>query len=201
MANMKKPSHEMNKRINLKKVMPSDEYSLKIMAERSKSLAKSEADDSKKLAMVSYIRFRLGANEFYGIPYSEIEDVKNVESITRVPKAPNYIAGIHYWHGKIIPVINLAKYFNIPDAQQEQGTPFVATVSAKNRMLGFVFHDVVGVDAFPEGDLDENIAASSGIKNEYIYGIHMGRTTILNARNILDDISRVLMNKKGDGHE
>lgn len=189
-------------RINLKKVMPADAYSQKILMERASALAKVEVDEhDKKSKLVNYIKFKLISGELYGIPYAEVEDVKNIENITRVPKAPHYIAGIHYWHGKIIPVINLAKYFGIVDHQEASASLFVATVSSKNLMIGFVFHDVIGVDSYLESDLDGNIAASSGIKDKYIYGIHSGKTTILNARNILADISADLMTKKGNGHE
>src|SRR3990167_9491593 len=98
-------SHQENK---LSKVMPKDAFSIKVMNERALILSEVVKNDrSDEVIKTSYIKFMLGQNEFYGIPYHDVLDVKHAENITKVPMSPAFVVGVSYWHGKLIPIIDL----------------------------------------------------------------------------------------------
>lgn len=192
-------SQEENK---LSKFMPQDAFSLKVMEDRAQILsrvaAKDHADEAER---TDYIKFNLGQNESYGIPYHDVLDVRHAENITKVPMSPSFVVGISYWHGKLIPIIDLAKYFNITENTDVNCDKIIAAISNDKCIIGLSFDDVSGVDSYLNHSLDPNLAVNQKIKDQYIYGIHNGRTTILNVKNILNDISAELMSKKGSHHE
>lgn len=185
----------------LSQLMPSDAFSVKIMHDRSMLLAAVEKDDhSIQDAMTSYIRFVIGQSEWYGIPYKDVLDVKPAENITKVPMSPSFVIGISYWHGKLIPIIDVGKYFNIDTSSARYGKKIIAAISNEKFIIGLAFDDVAGVDSYLAETLDHNISINQQIKDQYIYGIHAGKTTIFNVKNLLVDISSELMSKKGSSH-
>lgn len=199
MSKEKKEKQVNDRRYQLSEIMPSDDYSHSVLTSRAQLLSKVEEDSSKReLITRNYIKFMFNNNECYGIPYAELEDVKTVENITAIPMAPPFVIGIYYWHGKIVPVIDLAKYFGIETRSGSDDSCYVATVTKDKLIIGFAFHDVVGVDSYVDGELDKSLVTSQQIKNDYIEGIHAGRVTILNVKSLLSDIAQTLMNKKGD---
>lgn len=62
---------------------------------------------------IQLIAFRLGKNE-YALEISCVQEIIRVLDITRVPKAPSYIAGVINLRGSVITVINLHKRFGLP---------------------------------------------------------------------------------------
>jgi purine-binding chemotaxis protein CheW len=185
-------------RLDLASVMPADEFSRNILESRAAILAQVEVDlAAEKKQRTDYIKFLIGSREYYGIPYHDIKDVKLAENITKIPQAAPFIIGVSYWHGKIIPVVDLGMYFGINDNTASQENNFIAAVEHDRLMMGFIFNDVAGVDSYAAGDLNKSISTNHQFKDEYIIGIHAGKTTILNIKAILKDISAELMNKTG----
>lgn len=181
--------------------IPDDAMSVTIMAERAKILAKPGITTDSEINKTNYLKLVIGNNELYGIRYQDIVDVKPAEKITAVPMTPEFVDGIEYWHGKIIPVINLAKYFGVDHESVSTVKKSIVTVMTGKVIVGLTFDDVIGIDMYENGKLDKNIPVNNKILDEYVAGIHAGRVVILNINNILTDISKELNSKMGDKHE
>lgn len=180
------------------KVMPTDAQSRKIMEERAALLAVETVDTvTVDATMVNYIRFKLGNNELYGLPYHEVREVMSVDKITAVPMSPGFVLGVIYWHGKLISVVDLANYFGIKDSTNTEVNKLIAIVSYEKSILGLKFHDVTGVDSYSQEALDKNLAMNTNIKDVYVHGIHHGRVTILNIQQIVSDLTAELMKQRG----
>ncbi|HTM63028.1 MAG TPA: chemotaxis protein CheW [Gammaproteobacteria bacterium] len=199
MANHSKSSDKKEiRRVDLSKLMPHDDISRQLLRDRAELLAKmDERDKDQPLDQVSYIKFIIGANEKYGVPFDEMLDVKLADHITKVPMAPDYVVGISYWHGKLIPVIDLAEYLNFSKLNNTDKPRFIATVENDKTIVGILFDDVVGVDKYKINSLDKNINVNPKVKDTYVYGIHDGCTTILNVKNIIQVITTELSTKSG----
>jgi purine-binding chemotaxis protein CheW len=184
--------------IKFNELIPGDEAARALLSERMSRLAAvTQTDETAKDDSVNYIRFRLGANEYYGIPYADIEDIRQVSSITKVPMTPAYVSGVCYWHGKILPVIDLGLYFGITARTAQEQTKYQATISDGKLMMSLEFSDVIGVDSYLQSGLDEKLATTMRIKDELVVGIHAGTTTILHVHNLLKIISAELMKVRG----
>ena len=190
-----------DERINLASLLPQDDTSLAILNQRMKSLAVvATINNEEASALVHYMKFLVGDEEYCGIPYSEVEDVKVIQHISKVPGAPQYILGVSYWHGKIIPIIDISRYFGIIAKGASTQPGLIATFVMGKLTMGFAFNSVIGVDAFIPEKLDKSIAASPHFKEEYKLGIHGGRVCILNIKAIVANIASELIDIKKDNH-
>lgn len=192
----------MNKKLNFNELMPDDQISLKIMQDRAALLSVEDSNENDiRLLMVDYIKFVLNGDESYGIPYQDVQEVKNLINLTSVPKAPDFVSGIMYWRGKLITIIDLAKYFALKSSIKPNNRKYVAIIVKDKLILGLAFDDVAEVNNYLPESLDKYLPINNKIKDQHIHGIHQGRTTILNVHTILNDISDTLMNKKERSHE
>ena len=56
-------------------------------------------------------------NQKYALHLSAVETIIQAVEFTALPKAPKIVNGIVNFHGKIIPVFNIRKRFNLPDKE------------------------------------------------------------------------------------
>ena len=62
------------------------------------------------------IEFILGS-EHYGIESAYVTRICEVKNITRLPSAPQFVAGIINLHGVIVCVIDLKEFFQLPKSE------------------------------------------------------------------------------------
>ncbi|RME07082.1 MAG: chemotaxis protein CheW [Anaerolineae bacterium] len=60
-----------------------------------------------------YILFQL-AGATYAVPSAQVLQVAMIENITRLPNAPDFVDGVVHLRGRIVPVVNLRRRFNLP---------------------------------------------------------------------------------------
>lgn len=84
----------------------------------------------------SYILFELYGT-IYAIKSSYIKQIEMVESITPVPNSPDFVEGVVFIRGKVIPVINLRKRFGFPSKEFDLRTRLIV-LSANNREFGLI---------------------------------------------------------------
>lgn len=60
---------------------------------------------SQKEKIISYLTFCLGA-EHFALNVGRVVNILEMQSITKVPKSPNYIPGIINLRGEVLPVID-----------------------------------------------------------------------------------------------
>ena len=64
-----------------------------------------------------YLTFGLD-NQTYGIQIANVSEIIAIKDITPVPQTPNFVAGMVNVRGKVIPIINLRKKFDLAENQQ-----------------------------------------------------------------------------------
>src|SRR5579872_6902626 len=92
---------------NAANLVPRDPLSLKILQDRADYFAQVKTEDNDKKESISYIRFRLGKTEFYGIPYLAAKEVMHDIKFTEVPNTPHFIAGVMNWRGILLTILDL----------------------------------------------------------------------------------------------
>lgn len=188
-------------RINLSELLPTGEYAKKIMQERSSILSKIESHiQSVSIKNNNYIVFKMGEDQFYGVQYVDIMNIEPIHSITKVPNVPEYIAGVYYWHGKIISVLHLSVFLNVSEKTSLENS-YVVVVQHRDTTIGLLFNDVVGINNYGDDEIQPPLAEIINVDPKYVQGIHGENICILNIKNIMTDISLSLMNNQGDKHE
>lgn len=85
-----------------------------LLKNRAKALAAEKEDVNIEHEFIEIVAFRL-ATEIYGIESAFVQEVHLLKDYTTLPGLPAYIFGIMNLRGQIISIINLKKFFNLPE--------------------------------------------------------------------------------------
>jgi Chemotaxis signal transduction protein len=126
-------------------------------------------------------------DEEYATQIGQVERIIECEKITRIPEAPDYLKGVVNNQGRVVPVIDLKRRFNLPPSTGDQSKIIIARQD--NGSVGLIVDnvsEVMDVDADSVSPAPDII---SGIIKDYVKGIIKleGRLIIyLNLNKILD---------------
>lgn len=106
--------------------------------------------------------FKLGKEE-YAISILQVQEIKRITNITRVPHTPNYIKGVMNLRGSVLPVIDLKKRLNLPDKEYSDDTRIII-VKMDEISVGLIVDGVSEVTAISSEQIDtsQSIADSAG---------------------------------------
>ena len=136
-------------------------------------------------AAIGVILFTLAA-ETYGIESAFVREVYPLRDFTALPGVPPYIFGIINVRGQILPVVDLKKFFNLPE--KGLGDLNRVIILYNDQMEFGILADVVNgtKDIEPE-DIVTVPATVTGIGEEYLKGVTKERLIVLNAARLLSD--------------
>ena len=146
-----------------------------------------EEDIEETVNEVQLVAFKI-LDEEYGVSILNVQEIRDMTDITRVPYAPDYIKGVINLRGSVLPVIDLKKRIGLADAPYTPKTRIII-MKLQDISIGMI------VDAVTEVlTVDGNHAAppksiSNDARNKYINGIGNvdGRLVImLNLDEIVD---------------
>jgi len=107
-------------------------------------------------------------NQKYALHLSTVETVIQVVEFTSLPKAPKIVNGIVNFHGKIIPVFNIRKRFNLPDKETTLNDQLIIAHTSK-RMAALIVDSVSEVISKPTEEIINAAKILPEIK--YVEGI------------------------------
>ena len=100
-------------------------------------------------AVVHFVVFRLGDEE-YGLPIAAVDEVARVPTqITRVPKMPDFLEGVINLRGEVLPVVDQRRRFDMPKFAGSGGQRLIV-VRAERHRAGLIVDrvsDVVRTEA------------------------------------------------------
>ncbi len=179
--------------------LPDDEAS--VLKRRAQTLAVKRLPKKSKGKILFVAEFLLG-EERYGIEVQFMQEVYPLRELTPLPGIPSFILGIINVRGKILPVMNIRKFFDIP----EKGITELnrVLIIAKGKMVtGILADEVPGVRGINPDELQPPMATLTGIKSEYLLGITAERLIVLDMARILDDpgiiVNNGVLKKGGEG--
>jgi len=152
--------------------------------------------EEKKLSQVQLVVTKL-ANEEYGVPITQVQEIIQISSITRVPGIPGFVEGVINLRGKIIPVVDLRKRFNLTQEQFSENTRIVVT-TIDNQSIGLLVDSVSEVIRLSVDAIDPIPPKISQICSEYLSGIgkfEKRLIILLNLEKLLTDFEKSAMKK------
>lgn len=149
------------------------------------------ADNAVGLRLAGkYLTFRLSAEE-YGLEILKVQEIIQLQSITRVPRTPGYVRGVINLRGKVIPVVDLRAKFEIePTEDTEKTCIIVVQIRSAEALLviGILIDEVREVLDIRAEHIEEAPSFGASVETEFILG--MGK--VGGQVKILLDIDRVL---------
>jgi purine-binding chemotaxis protein CheW len=131
------------------------------------------------------LEFRL-AQERYGLEDRWVQEVCPLKELTPLPCTPPFVLGIVNVRGRILPVLDVKKFFDLP----EQGLTDLhrlILIRGNDLELGLLADVIVGVRSIPADSLQPSLPTLTGIRGDYLKGVTAERLVILDLARILAD--------------
>lgn len=167
----------------------------RILRERAQALAREPLDRQVAAEVLEVVAFRL-AHERYAVETAYLREVHPLEDLTPLPGTPPFLAGIVNVRGRILAVIDIKKFFDLPeegiaDAHQ------ILLVQTEDLELGILADTVEGVQFVPLDTIQPSLPTLTGLRDDYLKGVTTDRLVILDAARILAD-PRIIVHDEGD---
>ena len=153
----------------------------------------SEAESSMR-DTDQFVSFQLSGEE-YGLPILRVQEIIRYAELTRIPQSEDFIEGVLNLRGRVVPVIDLRKRFELTQCEHNNSTRIVV-VEIDNQVVGLMVDAVSEVQTIEENQIDPPPPLGTGISAEYIYG--MGKIDdrliiLLNVERILREEEKAAM--------
>jgi len=153
---------------------------------KARAMALAKKPEMKKADQsIEVVEFQL-AHEKYAIQSAFISEVYPLKELTPVPCTPKFVAGIINVRGKIISVIDIKKFFELP----EKGiTDLNKVIIIHNGLMefGILADAVLGASQIPLPDIQTSLPTLTGVRAEYLQGVTKEGLVVLDAEKILSD--------------
>jgi purine-binding chemotaxis protein CheW len=161
-----------------------------MLKNRAIEMAQEPEQKRAASATIGVITFTLAA-ETYGIESDFVREVYLLRDFTPLPGVPPYIFGIINVRGQILPVVDLKKFFNLPE--KGLGELNKVIILCNSQMEFGILADVVqGTQEIELEDILVVPPTVSGIGEEYLKGVTKESLIVLNAEKLLTDKSIVV---------
>ncbi|MBC8014820.1 MAG: chemotaxis protein CheW [Sporomusaceae bacterium] len=114
------------------------------------------------------VTFRL-ANEEYGLPITKVKEINRLVPVTKLPQTPSFMEGIINLRGRIIPVIDLRKRFEMPITAHDDDTRIII-VEINGQTVGVTVDAVTEVVRLSTAQI-EPPPATVAVGSQYIDGV------------------------------
>jgi len=137
-----------------------------------------------------YLTFKL-SNETYGIEILKVQEIIGLMNITSIPRTPDFVRGVINLRGKVIPVIELRKKFNMETVEDTDHTCIIVVQvmgTGTPITMGILVDEVSEVVDITENQLEPPPSFGTNIDTAFILAMGKLKDTVV----ILLDIDKVL---------
>jgi purine-binding chemotaxis protein CheW len=156
-----------------------------ILRARARALARPPESPPAADASLELLEFRL-ARECYGLETRHVHEVYPLKDMTPLPCVPPFVLGIVNVRGRVTPVIDIKKFFDLPDKGLTD-LHRIILVRGNDLEFGLLADVIVGVRTIPVGSLQPSLPTLTGIRADYLKGVTAERLVVLDLDRILAD--------------
>ena len=111
--------------------------------------------DSVEEEKKQYIVVRIGSEQ-YGIDISYIDNIVVMPKITRVPKTPDYYAGVINLRGEVVPVMSAHRKMGLGEDEITGATRIIILKLEAQGLVGILVDEVREVVSLGENEIDRS---------------------------------------------
>jgi purine-binding chemotaxis protein CheW len=144
------------------------------------------------------VTFRLGDDHF-AADVAVVERVLRYLAPTAVPDMPDYIEGVMDYQGRVVPVVNLRRRFELASAENDAETRTLV-LHVSGEWIGAVVDSVTAVVPFERNALSTPPKLFRGLAQPYLKGIlRLGDRLVmfLDVEEILSSTDRIALQQPG----
>lgn len=126
------------------------------------------------------------AREDYALATNWVREVFPLREFAPLPGTPDFVLGIIHVRGRIVSVLDLGKFFELP-VQGLSDLNKVIVLGDGKMEFGILADAIVGVRRILHADLQAPLPTLTGIRAEYLLGITRQRQVVLDGHKLLAD--------------
>jgi len=151
----------------------------------------AEAAESKSANLAGkYLTFKL-VDEEYGLEILKVREIIGLLPITSLPRTPEFVRGVINLRGKVIPVIDLRKKFELDVTEDTDQTCIIVvdvTGSSGSIQVGILVDSVSEVLDIKGEDIEDSPSFGTNVDTAFILGMAKAKGSV----KILLNIEKVL---------
>ena len=168
----------------------------RILKARAEVLARPPGQADAAGEQIEVVEFVL-AYEHYAVETRCVREVCPLENLTPLPCTPAFVLGIVNLRGEILSVIDIKKFFDLPEEGLTDLNKVIVLRSA-NMLFGILADAVAGVHRIPLAGIQPSLPTLTGVREAYLRGVTAKRTVILDAEKLLAD-ERIVVQEQVEG--
>lgn len=157
----------------------------KILKARAKVLAREPEKEALAQDYLEVVEFIL-AYETYGIESAYVREIYPLTEITPLPGTPPFLRGMANVRGQILSVIDLKKFFDLPEKGLTDLNKIIIVRDDKME-FGILADAIIDIRQLATGEIEATLPTLTGIRTQYLKGVTRERMVILDAVKILSD--------------
>jgi purine-binding chemotaxis protein CheW len=167
-----------------------------ILRKRAKALSRQLEQDQGAGTSLDILEFLL-AYETYAIEMRWVAETYPLKDLTPLPCTPAYVAGIINVRGRILSVIDIRKFFDLPEKGLTNLNK-VIIVDNGEMEFGILADEILGTRSIQLSEIQAPLPTLIGIREEYLKGVTRERTAILDGAKLLSDRSLIVHEEIAD---
>jgi len=164
---------------------PDAEEAKRILKARARALAREPAKDEADDDYIEVVEFML-AYEQYAVETRHVREIHPLEHLTPLPCTPAFVLGIVNVRGEILSVIDLRKFFDLPEKGLTDLNKVIVLESGP-MVFGILADAVIGAKRIRLAGIQPSLPTLTGVREAYLKGVTSERTVILDAEKLLAD--------------
>jgi len=120
-----------------------------------------------------YLTFQLG-NEIFGIDVFNVREILEFTSVTKVPKAPDFMRGVINLRGSVVPVLDMRLKFGLTETERTVDTCIIVVevgFGSENIIIGALVDSVQEVFELDPHSIEPAPRIGSQLRTEFIRGM------------------------------
>ena len=164
---------------------PAPEEVKRILKNRAQALARAPEAAEAADSYIEVVEFTL-AHERYAIESHCVREVYPLDNLTPLPCTPAFVLGIVNLRGEILSVIDIKKFFELPEKGLTDLNKVIVLQSG-SMLFGILADTILGVRSIARTEIQSSLPTLTGIREDYLTGVTKKRVAILDAATLLSD--------------
>lgn len=165
----------------------------KLLKKRAAHLASGIVFRDDEGTMKEFLEFGL-SGEHYAIESSFVSEAMTVQDLTPIPGTHGYLLGLMNVRGRIIPVVNLKKFFRLKEEGIEASAKAII-MQSQTYEVAFLADTVLSTSRITEPKIKPVPSNINGIASEHLLGVTGEALIIIDGASLINRLESSLTNR------
>ena len=130
-------------------------------------------------------------NQLFAVDIMAIREIRAWSPVTRLPRVPEYVAGVVNLRGAVLPVIDLAVRLGWPATETTPRNPIIVT-EFEGQSRGLIVHDVNDIVSIDSEEMQQPDAVQRDAITNFLQGVApLGDEMVM-----VLDLARLIVNEE-----